>query len=74
MSSCIILFVIQDPLHEKSTLRQTQVIIVPFCQFFDSFQAFESVILAINEARKEAQDLVTDSSIENMAKMEKEWK
>ena len=63
-----------DPLHEKSTLRQTQVIIVPFCQFFDSFQAFESVIQAINEARKNAQDLVTDSSLEKMAHMEEEWK
>jgi len=62
-----------DPSHEKTTLRQTQVIIVPFCDYFDSFKAYEGVIQAINLARKNARDLVTDVSIEKMELMEKEW-
>ena len=63
-----------DPSHEKTTLRQTQVIIVPFCDYFDTFQAYEGVIQAINLARKNARDLVTDASIEKMELMEMEWK
>lgn len=63
----------RDPRYEKSTLRQTQVIIVPFCEYFDAFQTFEGVIQAINLARKNARDLVTDVSIEKMETMEKEW-
>ncbi len=62
-----------DPRHERTTLRQTQVIIVPFCDFFDTFQAYEGVIQAINLARKNARDLVTDASIEKMELMEREW-
>lgn len=65
--------VYKDPNHEKTVLRQTQVIIVPFCDYFDTFQAFEGVIQAINLARKNARDLVTDVSIQKMETMEKEW-
>lgn len=64
----------RDPNYEKSSLRETQVIIVPFCEYFDSFQAFEGVIQAINEARKDARDFVTDASVEKMRSMEREWK
>jgi hypothetical protein len=63
----------RDPRYEISTLRQTQVIIVPFCEYFDAFQTFEGVIQAINLARSNARDLVTDVSIEKMETMEKEW-
>lgn len=56
----------KDPSYQKSTLRQTQVIILPFCDYFDCFQAYEGVIQAINEARRNARDLVTDDSIQKM--------
>ena len=47
---------------------------MPFCEYFDAFQTFEGVIQAINLARTNARDLVTDVSIEKMETMEKEWK
>lgn len=62
-----------DPRHELSTMRQTQVIIVPFCEYFASFREFEKVLSAINRARKDARDFVTDASIKKMESMEKEW-
>ncbi len=64
----------KDPRHELSTMRQTQVIIVPFCEYFASFQSFERVIKAINAAREDARDFVTDPSIKKMETNEKEWK
>lgn len=63
-----------DPRHELSTMRQTQVIIVPFCEYFASYRTFEKVLRAINEARKDAQDFVTDASIKKMESMERDWK
>ena len=63
-----------DPSRGKSTLCETQVIIVPFCDYFDTFQAFDGVIQAINEARNNARDFVTDVSIQKLETMEKEWK
>ena len=65
--------VYMDPRHELSTMRQTQVIIVPFCDYFQSFKAFAKVLKAIDAARKDARDFVTDPSIRKMESMEKEW-
>ena len=50
------------------------MIIVPFCEYFDSFQAFEGVLQAINAARKDAKDFVTDVSIEKMETCSSQWK
>jgi hypothetical protein len=38
--------------------------ILPFCEYFDTFEAFNEVIHAINKARKNALDLVTDLAVE----------
>jgi hypothetical protein len=53
-----------DPHHESSMLKRTQVMILPFCEYFDTFEAFNEVIHAINKARKNALDLVTDLAVE----------
>ena len=62
-----------DSRHELSTMRQTQVIIVPFCDYFQNFKSFAKVLKAIDTARKDARDFVTDPSIRKMESMEKEW-
>ena len=54
-----------DPKHKPEVLKRTQVMILPFCEYFDSFESYEDVIKAINCARKNALDLVTDVAIEN---------
>jgi len=63
----------KDPTHEKAELRQTQVVIVPFCGYFADFQSFDKTIQAINLARKNANDFITDVSIERMKFKEEEW-
>ena len=63
-----------DSRHELSTMRQTQVIIVPFCEYFATFKTFDKVVHAINEARRDARDFVTDPSIKKLEAREEEWK
>lgn len=63
-----------DPSHKLTPLRETKVVIVPFCNYFDSFPSFEKVIQAITNGRKNSADLVTDISIEKMVSVEKDWK
>jgi len=63
-----------DPRHEITPFHETQVVIIPFCKYFDSYQLFEGVIDSINEARKDAKDFVTDESLEKMIHVKKEWK
>ena len=63
-----------DPSYQRTIFRETQVIIVPFCEYFESFQKFEGVLQAINLARKDAKDFVTDISIEKMETCDGEWK
>ncbi len=53
--------------------------ILPFCAYFDKFEAFENVIVAINEARKNAPHLITDLAVEKVEKenaglTEQEWR
>lgn len=54
---------------------------MPFCEYFDDFESFESVMQAIHQARKNALDLITDLSIEKLEKknksmqiMDEEWR
>lgn len=63
----------RDPSYQRTIFRETQVIIVPFCEYFESFQKFEGVLQAINLARKDAKDFVTDISIEKMETCDGEW-
>jgi len=68
----------KGPDYMPSTLRQTQVVVIPSCQYFDSFQDFEDVIQAVNAARKSARDYVTDIAVERMNReskdlMDRDW-
>ncbi len=56
--------------------------ILPFCDYFDSFETFEKVIQAVSQARVIAMDLITDVKVEKlerqsaglMKEKDKEWK
>jgi hypothetical protein len=47
-------------------LRQTQVLVIPANEDIMSFPVFDSLISAINKARRNARDLVTDLSLERL--------
>ncbi|KAL3940278.1 MAG: hypothetical protein SGARI_001032 [Bacillariaceae sp.] len=50
----------------KSTLRQTQVVVIPANEDLNDFSVFDQLINAINEARRAARDYVTDHSLERI--------
>ena len=52
--------------HERATLRQTQVLVIPSNKDMLSFPVFDSLIFAINEARRNARDYVTDVSLDRL--------
>jgi len=52
---------------------------MPLCEYFDSFEAFENVIQATNQARINALDWMTDLDVEKFEKQiggvgEAEWR
>jgi hypothetical protein len=51
---------------ETVTLRQTQVLVIPANQEMMDFQVFDALITAINNARRNARDYVTDVSLEKL--------
>lgn len=69
----------EDPFYEIEPLRRTQVMILPFCEYFDTFETFEEVIQAILSARQIALDLITDVAVEKLERessglmKEKDW-
>jgi hypothetical protein len=53
--------------HNRVTLRQTQVLVIPANEELNqSFQGFDAIIVAINQARRAARDLVTDHELEKL--------
>ena len=52
--------------HERATLRQTQVLVIPANEDIMTFTVFDSLISAINRARRNARDLVTDLSLDRL--------
>ena len=53
--------------HNRVTLRQTQILVIPTNEDLNqSFIVFDTVINAINQARKAARELVTDHSLEKL--------
>lgn len=48
------------------TLRQTQVLVIPANQDINDFTVFDGMIAAINQARRNARDYVTDVSLERL--------
>jgi hypothetical protein len=58
----------RDPNYEPNGLKRTQVLVMPLCGYFDSFEAFENVIQATNQARINALDWMTDLDVEKFEK------
>jgi len=56
----------KGPDYVPGTMRQTQVVVIPWCHNFKSFQEFEATFQAINAARRAARDYVTDVSLEKL--------
>jgi hypothetical protein len=52
--------------HQRTTLRQTQVLVIPANDDMNDFHVFDQLINAINEARRSARDYVTDHSLEKL--------
>ena len=52
--------------HQRVTLRQTQVLVIPANEDILDFPVFDSMIAAINQARRNARDYVTDVSLDRL--------
>ena len=46
--------------YNPSTLRQTQVVVIPSNPEFETFSVFDNLVQAVNQARRNARDYVTD--------------
>lgn len=51
---------------DPGTLRQTQVLVIPSNEDLMDFQVFDGLINAINQARRNARDYVTDVSLDKL--------
>jgi len=57
----------QGPSYRAHTLRQTQVMVIPGNKdLIGSFQVFDDFINAVNTARRNARDYITDSNLEKL--------
>jgi len=66
----------KGPNYKPSTFRQTQVVVIPWCEYFESFQNFETVIQAVTGARRSARDYVTDAHLLKLdmgEKRDRDW-
>jgi hypothetical protein len=53
--------------YSPKTMRQTQVIVVPGSEeFVESFLRFDKLIAAVNSARRDARDYITDAMLEKI--------
>ena len=52
--------------YQRTTLRQTQVLVIPANEDIMEFPVFDSMVSAINQARRNARDYVTDVSLERL--------
>lgn len=57
----------KDEQHRPHTLRQTQVIVIPWSETFNHYPYFQAIIEAINRARRNARDLyvATDDALQD---------
>ena len=63
---CCFHFVLVEK-YERATLRQTQVMVIPSNgDLNENFPVFDSLINAINQARRNARDYVTEISLEKL--------
>jgi len=61
----------KGPDFEPPTLRQTLVVVIPWCADFESYHVYEALLKSINDARRNARDYITDVSLEKLKKKEK---
>ena len=47
-------------------MRQTQVLVIPSSPDMNNWHAFDALVTAINQARRNARDYVTDVSFEKL--------
>jgi len=47
-------------------MRQTQVVVIPWCDQLKSYPSFNSLLEAINGARRSARDYFTDIVLEKL--------
>ena len=52
--------------YNPKTFRQTNVVVLPSCQGLDDFHTFDAMVSAINTARRNARDYVTDVALEKL--------
>ena len=52
--------------YQRTTLRQTQVLVIPANDDMNDFNVFDQLINAINEARRAARDYITNHSLEKL--------
>lgn len=52
--------------HERVTLRQTQILVIPANDDMMSFAVFDGLINAVNQARRNARDYITDVSLDRL--------
>ena len=62
-----VLFDLPGSSYRPHTLRQTQVMVIPGNKHLsEQFNVFDDFINAVNAARRNARDYVTDSSLEKL--------
>ena len=54
------------PSYNPKTFRQTNVVVMPSCEGLEDFHTFDAMVSAINTARRNARDYVTDVSLEKL--------
>jgi len=52
--------------YDPKTFRQTNVVVLPSCPCLEDFHTFDAMVNAINTARRNARDYVTDVSLEKL--------
>ena len=63
---CAIFYPNAGPGYSPKTFRQTNVVVMPSCEGLEDFHTFDAMVSAINTARRNARDYVTDVSMEKL--------
>jgi len=56
----------KGPTYTPKTFRQTNVVVMPSCKGLDNFQTFDKMVSAINQARRNARDYITEVSLDKL--------
>lgn len=58
---------------QPTTMRQTNVVVIPNANELQSFQNFDKLVMAINQARRSARDFVLKKKDDDVDDDGKEW-